>query len=342
MRIVVTGASGNVGTAVLDALAESGEHRLVGISRREPPAAPPYSGAEWVCTDIGAADATETLREAFAGADAVVHLAWQLQPFRDRGRAEMRRTNVDGTAAVVAAAGQAGVAHLVHQSSIGAYGPGPKEKVDETWPATGVSTSTYSVDKAAAERIVSRAPADMVVTRMRPALILQDESASEVSRYFLGPLIPPQLLRRGLLRFAPFPDALAFQVVHTEDAAAAIRLVLHKRAGGAFNVAASPVIDRAAFREIFGGVGPPVSPAMIRALAWATWRARLQPTEPGWIDMAAEVPLLDTGRLIELGWSATRDAKDVLSRFVDAMRRGAGRPGPLLEPRGGRAAGPTS
>lgn len=331
MRIVVTGASGNVGTALLLKLGASGEHQLVGISRRQPPGAPPYSWADWVTADVGAPDAARTLSQAFAGADAVVHLAWVLQPTRDRE--EMRRTNQSGTEAVASAAVQAGVAHLVHQSSIGAYAPGHGRTVDEGWPTTGIPTSSYSLDKAAAEAIVARVESELILTRVRPGLIFQDAAASEVTRYFLGPLVPSALLRRGVVRFAPFPDALAFQLVHADDVASAIELILNRRAGGAFNVAASPIIDRAVFRRVFGGVGPPVPPMVLRALAAATWHARLQPTEPGWLDLAAQAPVMRTDRLEALGWRPTRDAADVLGRFVDAMGRGAGRPGPLLNRR---------
>jgi nucleoside-diphosphate-sugar epimerase len=261
----------------------------------------------------------------------VVHLAWLIQPSRDRE--VMRRTNIDGTAAVVQAAVDAGVRHLVHQSSIGAYSPGHGRIVDESWPTDGVATSTYSVDKAEAERIVSSAEQACAVTRVRPALIMQDAAASEIIRYFLGPLIPHAVLRRSVVRFAPLPDALAFQVVHADDVAAAIDLLLTTRADGAFNVAAAPTIDRTAFRSVFGGVGPALPPAVIRAAATLTWHARLQPTEPGWIDLAAQVPQLDSGRLAALGWQPAHAATEVLGRFVDALSRGAGRPGPLLRPR---------
>ncbi|MDQ2797874.1 MAG: hypothetical protein M3Y06_12080, partial [Actinomycetota bacterium] len=201
---------------------------------------------------------------------------------------------------------------------------------DETWPVTGVPTSSYGIDKSAAEVIVSRAEAHTTVARMRPGLIFQDAAASEVARYFLGPLVPTGLLGRRVLRVAPFSDALSFQVVHADDVATAIELVLTTKASGAFNVAAEPVIDRAVFERIFGGVGPALPVSVLRAAAAATWHARLQPTEPGWIDLAAGIPLMDTARIRELGWVPTHDAGDVLGRFVDAVKRGAGRPGPLL------------
>jgi UDP-glucose 4-epimerase len=340
VRIVITGASGNVGTALLLRLGRSGEHELVGLSRREPPRVAPYSWADWVSTDIGHADATDTLTEVFAGADVVIHLAWLIQPARDREL--MRRANQDGTAAVAKAAIVAGVAHLVHQSSVGAYSPGAGKTVDESWPTEGISTSSYSVDKAAAEAIVSQAEDELVVTRVRPGLIFQEAAASEVIRYFLGPLVPSAVLRRSLLRFAPFPDALAFQLVHADDVATAIELIVRERAAGAFNVAAYPVIDREVFQRVFGGVGPSVPPSLLRALASATWRARLQPTEPGWLDLAAQVPFLKTDRLAGLGWAPAHDAEDVLGRFVDALNRGAGRPGPLLARRSGERPGPSA
>jgi nucleoside-diphosphate-sugar epimerase len=337
MRIVVTGASGNAGTALLRELAAA-EHHLVGISRRRPPDVPPYAAAEWVRLDVGAADATRSLTEVFAGADAVVHLAWLIQPSRHREL--LRRVNQDGTAAVTDAALAAGVPHLVYQSSVGAYSPGPGRTVDESWPTDGVPTSVYSQDKAAAERIVDRAEQALLVTRMRPALIFQDEAASEVSRYFLGPFVPNLLVRRGLLRFAPLPEALAFQVVHAADVASAIHRVLRERVGGAFNVAAPPVIDRKAFRNVFGGVGPPLPPQVLRTAAAITWHARLQQTEPGWVDLAAQAPIMETGRLESLGWVPRRSATEVLGAFVDAIGRSAGWPGPLLHRAGLRRSTP--
>jgi len=331
MRIVVTGGSGNVGTALLRCLAESGRHHLVGVSRRRPPDVPPYDAAEWVCVDVGARDAMPALRDAFAGADAVVHLAWAISPSHDRDR--RRRTNQNGTAAVVAAVREAGVGHLVHQSSVGTYAPGSGRTVDESWPATGIETSSYSVDKAAAEVIVARAEDEVTVARVRPALIFQDAAASEVARYFAGPLVPRVLIRRGVLRFAPLPAALAFQVVHADDVARALELILTQRAGGPFNVAAQPIIDRDAWSEVFGGVGPPVPPWALRAAAAATWRARLQPTEPGWLDMAVHAPFLDTGRIEAIGWTPRHDAREVLGEFIDAMGRHDSHPGPLLHGR---------
>ncbi|WP_063048982.1 NAD-dependent epimerase/dehydratase family protein [Nocardia arthritidis] len=68
MKVVVTGASGNVGTALLRALRADG-CEIVGIARRIPDRArEPYSSVRWVSCDIGLAGSVETLRAACAGA----------------------------------------------------------------------------------------------------------------------------------------------------------------------------------------------------------------------------------------------------------------------------------
>ena len=77
------------------------------------------------------------------------------------------------------------------------------------------------------------------------------------------------------------------------------------------------------------------TPSRVPPYSWAEWAPidiadldaaqRLQLTEPGWLDMAANVPRLDTTRLRSLGWSPTRDSPEVLGRFVDARPGGVRR-----------------
>ena len=75
MRVVVTGATGNVGTSVVSALAaDPNVTEIVGLARRAP---------DWDApkTEFLAADITRApLADLFEGADAVVHLAWLIQP----------------------------------------------------------------------------------------------------------------------------------------------------------------------------------------------------------------------------------------------------------------------
>jgi nucleoside-diphosphate-sugar epimerase len=330
MRIVITGASGNIGTALLRRLACDGND-LVGLARRTPPNVEPYAGVRWVRLDLGLPDAATRLTDECAGADAVVHLAWLIQPSHDRNL--LRRTNQGGTRAVVRAVGQAGVAHLVHMSSVAAYAGAPRGlRVGESWPTTGVPTSSYSVDKSACERLVAGA-AD-VTTIVRPTLVLQPDAASEISRYFLSSLVPVSVLHPALYRFAPWPRELQLQFVHAADVADALASILQLRASGPFNLAADPVIDRDAVRRLFGGSGPPLPMHLIRTAATATWRARLQPVDGGWVDLGAAAPLLRSDRARdELGWQPTHSAESTLMEFVHALWERRGHAGPLLHSR---------
>src|SRR4051794_11537441 len=146
MRVVVVGASGNVGTSVLECLAdEPAVDSVVGIARRLPRER--FAKTEWCTADISRDD----LSPHFEGADAVVHLAWLIQPGRDL--ATVRATNVDGSARVFRAAAEARVPAVVYASSVGAYSPGPKDRaVDEGWATDGIRTSFYSRHKAEVER----------------------------------------------------------------------------------------------------------------------------------------------------------------------------------------------
>src|SRR4051794_41639674 len=101
---------------------------------------------QWIGADI----VSDDLVPIFTGADAVVHLAWLIQPSRDETK--LHAVNVEGSRRVFDAVARAGVPALVYASSVGAYSEGPKDRrVDETWPTDGVATSFYSRHKAAVE-----------------------------------------------------------------------------------------------------------------------------------------------------------------------------------------------
>ncbi len=332
MRVVVTGATGNVGTSVLRALAADPEiEEIVGLARRLPDLEHPRT--RWVSADVAGDD----LVDHFRGADCVVHLAWLIQPSHDR--AATYAVNVEGSRRVFAAAAAAGVTSLVYASSVGAYSPGPKDcRVDESWPTDGVPTLFYSRDKAAVERILDDFEADhpgIRVVRLRPGLIFKAEAASGIRRLFAGPLLPSALLRRRLIPIVPAIDRLRFQAVHSHDIGEAYHQAVVRDVRGAFNVAAEPVLDPAELGRLLGARPVPVPARALRAAADISWRLRLQPSPPGWLDLALEAPLMDVSRArSELGWSPTRSAGEALLELLDAMRRGDGVATPPLAPGG--------
>ena len=335
MRIAVTGATGNVGSALLPQLLSHPDvTSVVGIARRLPEQPDPR--VEWHCLDV--ADPASGLVDAVAGSDVVVHLAWLLQPSHDPD--EMRRVNLGGTRRVIDAVVAAGVPALVHASSIGAYSPGPKDRrVDESHPTDGIATSTYSRHKAEAERMLDRLEAEHPerrVVRMRKGIVLQAAAASALARYFLGPFVPQSLVRRSLVPVVPAVDRLAVQALHADDAARAYVAACVRPVVGAFNLAAEPVLDPPALARALGARALPLPAALLRGAVAASWRLHLQPTDPGWVDIGRLSPLMDCTRArTVLGWEPEHDATDALVSTVDAMAAGAGAPTPVLHPRAG-------
>ena len=336
MRVVVVGATGNVGTSLLPELtAEPGVDSILGIARRLPELAVPKT--DWAAADIEDAP----LEALFTGADVVVNLAWRIQPARREG--ELWATNVVGSSRLFRAVARAGVPALVHASSVGVYSAAPKDRfVDERWPREGIRTSFYSRQKAEVERRLDAFEHEhphVRVVRMRPGLIFKREMGSQVRRLFTGPLLPRSLVRPGAIPLFPDIPRLRFQGIHSLDVGGAYRLAATGDARGAFNLAADPVLDSRELSRILEARRVRLPARVARAGASATWHLYLHPTPPGWLDLALGAPLLDWSRAREeLGWEPTRRADDALLELMEGIREGAGLPTPPLAPdAGGRA-----
>jgi UDP-glucose 4-epimerase len=334
MRIAVTGATGNVGSALMRRLVGSGDHEVVGVARRAPDDTSPFEHVHWAPADLTDDAAVDTLRDAFAGADAVVHLAWGFQPSHRLDYLE--ELGVGGTRRVLAAVAAADVPHLVHMSSVGAYSPKRDDTpVDETWPTGGIPSSPYSRHKAAAERLLDahqRAWPDRVVTRMRPGIVGQRSAGSSLLRYGVPALVPARAL--DWVPVLPLDRRLTVPMVHADDVADAFVRALEARAPGAFNLAAEPAVTTDHIAGALGARRLHVPAPVVRAAASVAWHARLQQVDPGWVDLGYAVPLLDCGRASrELGWAPTVDALTVLRETLNGMRDAAVGRTPVLRPR---------
>ena len=333
MRVVVTGATGNVGSSLLDALcADPRVESVLGLARRAPDTVPDRWAPKvrFQSADI----VTDELVPHFAGADVVVHLAWLIQP--SRKPEVLNATNVIGSDRVFRAVVTAGVPNLVYASSVGAYSPGPKDRpVDESWPTHGIDSSFYARHKAAVERRLDKVEDDnptLRVVRLRPGLIFKREAASSIQRLFLGRLVPARLLRPSLLPAVPRLERLVFQAVHSADVGEAYRLAVVGDARGPFNLAADPVLDGDELGRILDARPIPVPAAVLRTGADLTWRMRLQPTPSGWLDMGLGVPVMDTTRArTELGWTPRYSAAEALVELLEGLADKAEGPTPALQ-----------
>ncbi|MFH8385320.1 NAD-dependent epimerase/dehydratase family protein [Kitasatospora sp. NPDC018058] len=149
-RLVITGATGFIGSAVLAELNRireepgGGAPVLRAVGRRAPQA--PGRGDEWIRADL--ADPV-SLRGSCEGADVLVHLA-SLVGSDER---ECAVVNVEGTAALMAQAREAGVGRIVHLSTSAVYGLGPHRGI----PVDGVPPAPLS--PASRTRLAGEGPA---------------------------------------------------------------------------------------------------------------------------------------------------------------------------------------
>lgn len=329
-HVVVVGASGNVGTSVLDALdADPSVSSVRALARREP-RAPTHAKVEWTSADVVHDDLVALLR----GADAVVHLAWLFQPTHDP--ATTWRVNVLGSLRVFDAVAEAGVAALIYGSSVGAYSPGPQDAaVDEDWPTHGWPGAAYTREKAYLERYLDyfeREHPHVRLVRLRPGFLFKPEAACEQRRLFAGPFLPNSLARPEKLPVVPDVPGLNLQLLHTADAAEAYRLALQHPVRGAFNLAAEPVVTPSVLAELFGARRVRLPSWPLRAGLAVLWNSHLVPASPDLFDAVLRLPIMDTTRArAELGWWPRSTAEQALTAFAEGLQRREGGATPPLE-----------
>jgi UDP-glucose 4-epimerase len=323
VRVIVTGATSNIGGSVVEALAERDEvAEIVGLARQTPTWS--AEKTSWVNAGVVHSD----LEPIFDGADVVLHLAWAIQPSHDFEKLE--RINVEGSRRVFDAVAAAGVPKLIYGSSVGAYSPAPKDQlINEDWPL-GTEASFHArhkaVNEAQLDEFESAAPNTRVV-RLRPALTFKGDATTELRRLIVGPFIPDFLLRSRLIPAIPRLSGLCFQAIHISDLARAYMLATIRDVSGAFNLASNPPLDIDDLAAALGTGTFPLPFSLSRRLAGLSWHLRLQPTPPDWLDTAMRLPLMSSERAgLELGWDPQVTAIEALADLFTGLRSDGDRP----------------
>jgi len=235
MRVLVTGATGRVGSRLVPRLLERGDS--VRILLREKANREPLAqwGAEAVIGDLSA---PESLGNAVAGVEAVIHLA---AFFRGATEAQAWATNLDGTLALARAARSNDVSRFIYISTNLVYGRGrgrPTRETDEPQPSTD---HFYPVSKLAAERELVQLYQDREtgLSILRLAFVYGDGDPH---------------LGEAINMTRSWPPAKRMHIVHHADVAQAIRLSLEKPQSGGqiYNVADDTPIPISEVREMNG------------------------------------------------------------------------------------------
>lgn len=192
MKLAVTGATGFVGRRLLR-LAEERGLRLKALTRRPQP---PHPALDWV---EGALDDYPSLATLCQDCDAVIHIAGVIKAPDREG---FMLGNAEGTAALLAAAEEAGVPHFVHVSSLAAREP---------------ELSLYGLSKKAAEDRVSDAAISSVIVRPPAVYGPGDRETLELFK----------MARRGLVLMPPEGRA---SYIHADDLAGLLLDLATRRA----------------------------------------------------------------------------------------------------------------
>jgi nucleoside-diphosphate-sugar epimerase len=317
LTVAVTGPTGTFGFGLVPLLqADERVARVVGIARR--PFDPAAYG--WTKLDYRRGDVRDpqALRDAFGGADVVVHLAF-LVTGAASGEA-IRAINVGGTLNAFRAAAGAGARRFVYASSVAAYGFHPDNPVGmtEEWPVRPAARLFYAQEKAELERLLLAEAAQFpgqAVYLLRPSIVLGPHTMG--GKALLPGALGPLGRLVGRASRLPLPvvvPALPLQLVHEEDVGRALlRCVVADGPPGAYNIAADGIVTAVDVARELGLLPLPVPPGPAQVMARALAAVPFLPPVAGWVEAASHPAIMDTTRAKqELGWSPRFTALETL------------------------------
>jgi nucleoside-diphosphate-sugar epimerase len=328
LTVAVTGPTGTFGFGLIPQLqADDRVVRIVGIARR------PFDPTEcgWTKMEYRRGDVRDpgALRNAFAHADVVVHLAF-LVTGAASGEA-IRSVNVEGTLNAFRAAAAVGARRFVYSSSVAAYGFHPDNPVGmtEDWPVRPAARLFYAQEKAALERLLhaeaAARPGGPALYLLRPSIVLGPHAVG-AKGVLPRPLAPLGRWLAGRAGRLPVPvpvlvPALPLQLVHEDDMGQALlRCVVAAGPPGAYNIAADGIITAADIARELGMVPLPLPVGPAQLVAQAIAALPLLPPVAQWVEAASHPAIMDTTRAKkELDWAPRFTALEALR---DTLRRG--------------------
>jgi nucleoside-diphosphate-sugar epimerase len=310
LTVAVTGPTGTFGAGLVPLLEQEPRvGRVIGIARR--PFDPADRGWSKLAYRRGDVRDAVALREAFEGADVVVHLAFVVTG--NASRRTIREINVDGTLQAFRAAAASGARRFVYASSVAAYGFHGDNPVGmtEDWPVRPAHRLFYAREKAELEQALAeeaRRHPDLDLYLLRPSIVVGPNmlGGKALLPGVLGPLnrfVPDRPRRLPVPVVLPVP-LLTMQLVHETDVGQALlRCTLGEGPPGAYNIAGDGTVTAADVARAFGIVPVPLPAGPVRGAARLVSRLPLLPPAAEWAEAAGHPSIMDTTRAkTQLGW----------------------------------------
>ncbi len=323
LTVAVTGPTGTFGFGLIPRLqADPRVGRIVGVARRPfDPSAHGWSKMEYRQGDVRDPDA---LRDAFAGADAVVHLAFMITG--TASRETIRAINVEGTLCAFAAAADARAQRFVYASSVAAYGFHPDNPIGmtEEWPVRPAARLFYAQEKAELEQLLQEQAGehpDLGLYLLRPPVVLGPHAVG-AKDVLPAPMAAAAGRMLSLVQRLPVPipvpaPDLPMQFIHEDDVGQALlRCVVAEGPPGAYNIAADDVLTVADVVRELGFTPVPIPAGLASGAARAAAQMPPLPFLPPaaeWIEAASHPAIMDTSKAKrELGWQPEFTALEAL------------------------------
>ena len=220
MKVLVTGATGYLGSHVAARLASAGHHVLA-LARPGREGSVP-AGCRPVVGDV--LDPA-SLDRALDGCEALVHMA-ALVKMWVRDRREFDRVNVEGLGVALRAAERSGVRRILYTSTIGALGPTGPEPRDETSERTEFRFRTdYERTKWVAELLARERSANgLPVITLYPGVVYGTGAPTQGN--LLDPIFRDHLAGRLKARLGRAPSRICYALA--DDVAEGHRLALDR------------------------------------------------------------------------------------------------------------------
>lgn len=314
MKVVVTGGSGQLGTAVLERLVAARKIKKI-VSLDLVPPVVPSPRIDWRIADMR----DPGLERHLEGADALIHLAFLVA--KPASVATMRAVNVEGSQRIFEAAAQHGVRKIVYSSSLAAYGTEPDMPVPvvETTPRRRSSVLTYAANKWEVEDYLDGFETlhpEVAVVRLRPGVLL----GRRVNH------VGDTLLKQRLMPVVGAGTAKN-PLVWDEDVADAVFLALMADVRGAYNLCASDPLTGDEVAALAGFRAVRVPSAVVTGASRATGAlAKIlgeRRFDVGWLE-AASLDFIASAEKArsELGWKPKYPTSgDVAIAFGKMARR---------------------
>lgn len=311
--VLVTGASGYLGSQVVDALAARGEFAVVALDLRAP--ARRLEGVVYENADIRGPEVEAIV--ARHRPRVVVHLAAIVTPGRNSSREFEHSVDVGGTRNLLDACLRHGVRRMIVSSSGAAYGyhADNPQWLSETDPLRGNESFAYAWHKRLVEEMLAdyrtRHP-ELEQTVFRIGTILGESVSNQITDLFEKP-------RLLAIRGSDSP----FVFVHDQDVVAAIVRAVDSPVTGVFNVAGDGALGIHELAARMGKRCLTVPAGLLRAALWLLKTLRLTQYGPEQIDFLRHRPVLDNRRLKEeFGYVPRLTSAEVFERWRTS-RQGA-------------------